>query len=145
MELTKPALQKLLIDKGKLQLYEPNINQVKQGSLSGHQDLVETYMSLGFGQSSQELKNNFDVSLAGEETVDGRKTTMLELKPKTSKSFKAIRLWIDQQKWITYQIRITDTSNDYSVLKYSNAKLNGNIPDSVFDLKLPKNVNVVKF
>src|SRR2546425_13097013 len=53
MELTKPALQKLLIDKGKLQLYEPNINQVKQGSLSGHQDLVETYMSLGFGQSSQ--------------------------------------------------------------------------------------------
>src|SRR5438132_1508 len=78
MELTKPALQKLLIDKGKLQLYEPNINQVKQGSLSGHEDLVETDMLLGCGASDQEWESSFDVSLAGEETVDGRKTTMLE-------------------------------------------------------------------
>jgi outer membrane lipoprotein-sorting protein len=143
MDLLKPE-QHLLIDKGKWQLYEPNIKQVKQGPLAGHEDQVETFMSLGFGQSSQDLKQNFDVSLVGDATVDGRKTTVLELKPKTSKVFKSIQMWIDQEKWITYQSKFTETSNDYSILKFSNAKINGAIPPSTFDLRLPKNVNVLK-
>jgi len=144
MELTKPVKQALLIDKGKLQVYMPNVNQVQQASLEGRQDKVETYMSVGFGQSSQDLKKNFDVTLAGEETVDGRKTTVLDLKPKNSAGFKSVKLWIDQQTWITYQQKVTEASNDYFLLKYTNAKVNANIPDSVFKLDMPKNVNVLK-
>src|SRR5690348_13261340 len=72
LELLKPMMQYLLIVKGKLQLYTPNLKQVQEASITGHQDKVELFMSLGFGQSSQDLKSNFDVSLAGEEPVDGR-------------------------------------------------------------------------
>jgi outer membrane lipoprotein-sorting protein len=143
MDLTKSD-EHLLIDKGKWQLYQARIKEVQQGLLKGHEDQIGFYTSLGFGQSSQELKENFDISLVGDETIDGRKTTILELKPKSTKGFKSYRLWVDQQHWVTYQLRATEKSNDYFLLKYPNAKVNAGIPASTFDLKLPKNVNVQK-
>jgi outer membrane lipoprotein-sorting protein len=83
------------------------------------------------------------VTIVGDESVDGKKTTVLELKPKRS-SIKEVRMWMDQQKWVAVQLRVTESTGDYFVLKYSNAKLNTNLPDSVFDLKIPKDVRVIK-
>src|SRR5437870_9770190 len=144
LELTKPAPQYLLIDKGKLQLYTPNLKQVQEVSISGHQEKVEMFMALGFGQSSQDLKNNFDVRLAGEEALNGKKTSVLELRPKNSAMFKSVQMWMDQQRWVAVQIKTTENSGDYMVLRLYNIKLNGNIPDSIFDLKMPKDVRVIK-
>jgi outer membrane lipoprotein-sorting protein len=144
LELTKPAVQQLLIDKGKLQIYTPNLKQVQEASLSGQQDKVEMFMALGFGQSSADLQRNFSVSLAGEELVDGTKTTVLQLNPKNSPMFKSVRMWMDQQKWVAVQINTTEASGDYMILKFSNIKVNANIADSVFSLKLPKDVRVLK-
>ena len=144
LEILKPAPQYLLIDKGKLQLYMPNLKQVQEASISGHQDKVEMFMALGFGQSSQDLKNNFDVSLAGDDVVDGKKTSILELTPKSRAMFKSIRMWMDQEKWVAVQLKTTENTGDYMIFKYSNIKMNTNIPDSVFDLKMPKDVHVIK-
>ncbi len=144
LELLKPAPQFLLIDKGKLQLYTPNLKQVQEVSITGHKDKVEMFMALGFGQSSQDLKNNFDVRLAGEEVVNGRKTSVLDLKPKNSAMFRSVQMWMDQQKWVAVQIKTTENSGDYMILKFSNIKLNTGIPDSVFELKMPKDVRVIK-
>src|SRR5262245_47250134 len=63
LDLTKPAVQQLLIDRGKLQIYTPNLKQVQEASLGQHQDKVEMFMALGFGQSSQDLKKNFAVTV----------------------------------------------------------------------------------
>jgi outer membrane lipoprotein-sorting protein len=144
LEISKPMPQSLLIDKGKLQLYTPNLKQVQEASISGHQDKVEVFMALGFGQSSQDLKNNFDVSLAGEEAVDGKKTSILELTPKNRAMFKSVRMWMDQEKWVAVQLKTTENTGDYMTFKYSNVKMNTNIPESVFDLKMPKDVHVIK-
>src|SRR5262249_41594547 len=113
MELMKPAVQELLIDKGKLQIYTPSLKQVQEASLGEHQDKVEMFMSLGFGQSSQDLKKNFTVSLGPEEVIDGRKATVLELKPKNSAMFKLVQMWMDQQKWVSVQIKTTEAGGDY--------------------------------
>src|SRR5215831_15063753 len=143
MELTKPMPQLLLVDKGKLQLYTPNTKQLQEGSLGDHKDLLEMFMALGFGQSSQELKKNFDVTAGGEESLDGKKTTILDLKPKHS-GIKAVRMWMDEQKWVSAQLRVTENTGDYFLIKYANSKLNAAIPESVFDLKLPKDIRVSK-
>src|SRR5262245_24222998 len=135
LDLMKPAIQQLLIDKGKLQLYAPNLKQVQEASLGEHQDVVEMIMALGFGQSSQDLKKNFTVSLAGPEDVDGKKTTALDLKPKNSSLFKSVKMWMDQQKWVAVQIKTTEGSGDYMIVKFSDTKINPSIPDSVFSLK----------
>jgi outer membrane lipoprotein-sorting protein len=51
---------------------------------------------------------------------------------------------MDQQKWVGVQIRTTESSGDYMILKFSNIKTNANISDSVFELKMPKDVHVMK-
>jgi outer membrane lipoprotein-sorting protein len=144
MELLKPVPQYLLIDKGKLQLYTPNLKQLQEASIGGHQDKVEMFMALAFGQSSEDLKKNFDVTLAPEEVVDGKPTSVLELRPKNAGMFKSVRMWMDQQNWIGIQIKTTESSGDYMLVKFSNVKTNSSIPDSVFDLKLPKEVRIIK-
>ena len=144
LEIQKPMTQYLLIDRGKLQMYTPSLKQVQETSLSGRQEKIEMFMALGFGQSSADLKKNFDVSLAGEEVIDGKKTAVLELKPKNTTMFRSVRLWLDQQKWVSVQIRTTESSGDYLTVRFTNIKLNPKIPESVFDLKLPKDVNVLK-
>jgi outer membrane lipoprotein-sorting protein len=143
MELTKPIAQYALIDKGKLQLYTPNLKQVQEASLGQHKDLLEMFMALGFGQSAQDLKKNFDVTLGGEETLDGKKTTVLDLKPKQA-GIKSVQMWMDQQRWVATQLKVTENTGDYFLIKYSNIKLNGSIPESTFQLKLPRDVTVQK-
>src|SRR5262249_45926504 len=137
LELTKPAVQQLVIDKGKLQIYTPNLKQLQEASLGEHQDKVEMFMALGFGQSSQDLQKNFTVSLGGQDVIDGKKTIVLEMKPKNSAMFKSVQMWMDQQKWVSVQIKTTEGSGDYMVLKFSDIKINPKIPESTFILKLP--------
>ena len=144
LEIQKPIMQFLLIDNGRLQLYTPNLKQVQETSIAGHEDKVELFMALAFGQSSQDLKKNFDVMLGGEEPIDGKNTAVLELKPKNTALFKSIKMWLDEQKWVGVQIKTTENSGDYMVYKFSNIKLNGNVSDSVFELKMPKDVHVMK-
>jgi len=144
LDLVKPAIQQLLIDKGKLQIYTPNLKQVQEASLGEHQDKVEMFMALGFGQSSQDLKKNFAVSVGPDEVVEGRKTTVLELKPNNSSMFRSVQMWMDQQKWVSIQIKTTESSGDYLNLKFYNIKINPSIPESTFILKLPSDVRVLK-
>jgi outer membrane lipoprotein-sorting protein len=79
-----------------------------------------------------------------EEVIDGKKTSVLELKPKSAGMFKSVRMWMDQDKWIAVQIRTSESSGDYMIVKFSNEKTNGGLPDSVFELKMPKDVHVMK-
>ena len=145
VEIEKPGQQIVLIDKGKLQIFSPKIKQVQEASLGNHANAVEQFMALGFGQSSQDLKKNYQVSLGGEEVIDGKKTAMLDLTPKTPGGIiKAVRLWIDEQKGISVQVKATEPSGDYTIFKYSSVKMNAALPDSTFELKLPKDVHVSK-
>jgi outer membrane lipoprotein-sorting protein len=142
VELGKAPDQILLIDKDKLQLYTPKLKQVQEASLGGHSSAVEQFMALGFGQSSEELKKNYQVSFAGEENIDGRKTAMLDLVPKTPVGgFKSIRMWMDEQKGISVQVKATEISGDYTLFKYSNIKLGVALSPTIFDLQLPKDVH----
>jgi outer membrane lipoprotein-sorting protein len=145
MDLTKPAPQILLVDKGKVRLYNPNLKQVQEGSFGSNSSTAEQFMALGFGQSSQDLKKNYDVAQGGDETLDGKKMTVLNLKPKGSgMGLQTIKMWMDQQRWIAVQIQATEKGGDYGIYKFTNIKMNGSIPDSVFELKLPKDVTVLK-
>ena len=65
LELVKPAEESVLIDKGKATRYTPKIRQADEYSLGNKANLVEQYMALGFGQSSDELKRNYQVGLVG--------------------------------------------------------------------------------
>ena len=146
IEINKPEQQRMLIDMGKALLYYPKLKQVQEYDLGKNQDKAE-FMLIGFGQSKEDIEKVYHTALRGEETIDGRKTSILELKPKDPKAsalFTNIQLWIDQERWIPIQIKTTEASRDYMIMKFTNIKMNVNVPASTFDLKLPKDVQKVK-
>lgn len=145
MNIEKPARQELLIDEGKIHLYFPRIKQVQVVNLGENEDKVE-FLAIGFGQSSADILRYYDVTFVGEETIVGLTTAVLDLKPRfsdLSAIFSNIRLWIDQQRWIPIQTKLTEVGGDYLDVRFANIKINGRLPRGVFDLKLPKDVQII--
>ena len=145
LDIDEPRPQSLLIENGKALMYFPAIKQAQQYSLGDNQDKAGLLL-IGFGPTSGDIEAYYEVELIGEAGAGSTATSIIELKPKSDRvaaMFTAIRLWIDQMRWIPVQTRLTEASGDYLVVTFKNIRLNGRLRDSVFDLKLPKDVRVI--
>jgi outer membrane lipoprotein-sorting protein len=137
-DIKEPDHKSVLYKTGKLQVYQPKIEQVVEYAAGANQQEVETFLVLGFGGSGEDLKKSFDVSYEGEETIDNIATAKLQLIPKSEKirgNFPQIILWIDLSRGISVQQKLTQTQGDYRVARYSAIKLNAKIGNDIFRLK----------
>jgi outer membrane lipoprotein-sorting protein len=137
-DIKEPERKIVLYKDGKLQVYQPKIDQVMSYPAGGNRNELESYLVLGFGGSGEDLKKAFDVSYEGEETIDGVATARLALVPKSEKvrgTFTKIFLWIDLASGISIQQKFMQTQGDYRLAKYSGVRLNGKINNDVFQLK----------
>jgi outer membrane lipoprotein-sorting protein len=133
--------------KGKIRIYEPNINQITERDVSKNKADVEAFLSLGFGAHGDDLVRDYDVKLAGWEMVDSTKTARLELVPKSEKlrqTYNRIVLWIDPVRDVLLQQQFFEPSGDYRLAHYTDMKLNGNLSDDVFSLKTTGKPTVIK-
>ena len=135
----KPEPKQVLFNESKLRLYEPKLDRVTVYETGKNRAEFESFLVLGFGGRGHDLANSFDVKYAGPETVNGIKTSKLELTPKTAKArkmFSNIELWIDDARGISVQQKFIEAeSGDYRLAKYSNIKINEKLSDDVFKLK----------
>ncbi|MGA9511010.1 MAG: outer membrane lipoprotein carrier protein LolA [Candidatus Sulfotelmatobacter sp.] len=137
-EFTDPDKKFVLYKDGKLQVYQPKIEQVMEYSAGANQQELESLMVLGFGGSGQELKKSYDVTYQGEESIDGTPTAKLQLIPKNDKlrsNIPQMILWIDLTSGISVQQQFVQTQGDYRLAKYSAIKVNAKINNDVFHLK----------
>ncbi len=137
-EFTDPDKKFVLYKDGKLQVYQPKIEQVMEYSVGANQQELESLMVLGFGGSGQDLKKSYDVTYQGEESIDGTPTAKLQLIPKNEKlrsNIPQIILWIDLASGISVQQKLMQTQGDYRLAKYSAIKVNAKINNDVFRLK----------
>ncbi len=137
-EFKEPDRKFVLYKDGKLQVYQPKIDQVMEYSVGADHEAVESFLVLGFGGSGEELKKSFDVTYEGEETIDNIATGKLKLVPKSAKirgNFPEIMLWIDLSRGISVQQKLMQNQGDYRVAKYSAIKANAKINNDVFRLK----------
>jgi outer membrane lipoprotein-sorting protein len=144
-EIKEPDAKFVLYKDGKLQVYQPKIEQVIQYPTSGHNE-IESYLVLGFGGSGQDLMKSFDVSYVGEEAVGGTATAKLQLIPKSEKfrnNVSKIVLWIDLSRGISLQQQFYQTQGDYRLAKYSAVRVNTKIGNEVFQLKTTKKTQFV--
>jgi outer membrane lipoprotein-sorting protein len=141
LELTEPKnrAQIVLVDKGVGQVYEPVPNIVSERKL-GSNDPIELSL-MGFGVPSERIRKTYSIALAGQETVDGKTTSVLELTALQKDSdFPRIRMWINQQDWNAVQVELTGANRNRTVFKYASVKRNQSISNNVFRLNLPKDV-----
>ncbi len=137
-EVKESERKYVLFKDGKLQVYQPKIEQVMIYATGKNREEVESYLVLGFGGSGQDLLKAFEVSYQGPESIDNVSTAKLQLIPKSEKlhnTFKEIFLWIDLERGISVQQQFFEPQGDYRLAKYSSVRLNEKIPGDVFQLK----------
>ncbi len=137
-DITEPAKKYVLFSGGKVDVYEPRIEQVTEYNAGKNKADFESFLVLGFGGRGHDLQKSFAVTYAGTENVQGLQTAKLALVPKSVKvhnMFQQIILWIDPARGISVQQQFIEPSGDYRLAKYSNIKLNQKIPEEVFKLK----------
>jgi len=145
-EIAEPDQKYVLYSNGKVQVYQPKIDQVTEYNPGKNRSDLESYLVLGFGGSGHELKTNYDVNYLGTETVDGVQTAKLELIPKSTKirnNISRIVLWIDPARGVSVQQQFFEPSGDYRLAKYSDIEINKKLPDNAFRLKSTGKTKVI--
>ena len=137
-DISEPDKKYILYNGGKVQVYQPKIDQVTEYNAGKSRSDLESFLALGFGGSGQDLLKSYDVKYAGAETVSGTQAAKLELVPKSAKlrnNIASITLWIDPARGVSVQQKVLEPSGDYRLAKYSDIQLNQKLPDSAFKLK----------
>jgi outer membrane lipoprotein-sorting protein len=137
-DITEPAKKYVLFSGGKVQVYQPRIDQVTEYNAGKNKAEFESFLVLGFGGRGHDLEKSFAVSYDGSENIDGVQAAKLILVPKAVKvhnMFQQIILWIDPARGVSVQQQFIEPSRDYRLAKYSDIKLNQRLPDDVFKLK----------
>ena len=145
VELTEPDPKTIAFSGTKVEIYYPKLKQIEVYNLGSH-DVVEKYLALGFGASSNDLKGDYGIKELGGEAVNGIPTSRLELIPKSKQvlqQFLRIELWMSDATGYPVQEKFYKTGGDYTIITYSDVTINPTLPDSAFKLNPPKGVQRV--
>lgn len=143
MEFSEPNAHMIAITGHNVQIFHPKANVVEIYDTAKYTNVMDAYLLLGFGTTAAELSKAYEMKAAGTETVGGVSTTKIELTPKSPKALELVRkieLWIPEGQSNPVQEKITKSSNDTILVRYSDLKVNPDLPVSAFELKLPADV-----
>lgn len=131
-----------------LYIYTPKINRVEEYNIGKNRAMADQYLALGFGKKGESLRKAYQISLVGEEELDGRKTAVLNLVPNADevrKEITKIEMWVDEASWLPIQQKFFEgSSGDYFLSRYKSMMKNLKIPDSRFKPDWPKGTKVEK-
>jgi len=148
IDFVKPDERTILRTGDSFYIYTPKISRVEEYNIGKHRSMADQFLTLGFGTKGDNLKKNYLVTLAGEEELDGHKTVILELTPKSDQArsqIARIRMWIDEASWLPLQQKFFEPgSDDYFLSHYTNLKENLKIEDGTFKPDWPKGVKIEK-
>jgi outer membrane lipoprotein-sorting protein len=150
----KPGLTRVLVElKGQtvalnghdVSAYNPTTKVEDVYNLANKQSLVNQFLLLGFGATSDELKSNYTITYAGDEKIGSQPTAHLKLIPKSTETLKALKqadLWFAENGLVVQQ-KFLYPSGDYKQVTYSNMKI-GSILEKDLELKIPKDAIIQK-
>jgi outer membrane lipoprotein-sorting protein len=145
-DVAEPDKKYVLYSGGKVQVYQPKIDQVNEYSAGKNRADIESFLVLGFGGGGHDLLKSYDVKYLGSETANGTEAAKLELVPKSVRlrnNVARIFLWIDPAKGVSVQQQVFEPGGDYRLAKYSQIQINQKLPDNVFKLKTTSKTRII--
>jgi outer membrane lipoprotein carrier protein len=136
-----PREKVLLVTDDLVKLYNPASNQVQvfeKGKGNEGTDLL-----IGFGKSNEKIGENYDVSL-GEETAKGVVLVLIPKPDSPASLFVEIELTIDKTTWTPARSVFHEPNRDTTDIRFKNVEINGTLPAHIFELDLPKDVEIVR-
>lgn len=134
--------REMLVTRSEVQEYNPALKQVDRYSLSKHKNRMEPYARLGFANTGKDLKDDYLVTMRGEDTIRGERTLMLELTPKKDsirQIVSKVTLWINEASWMPMRQVIEDVTNQESLtVDYRGSARNLSLNPNFFKAKWPR-------
>ncbi len=137
-DFTEPDKKYVIYSGGKVQVYQPKIDQVNEYDAGKNRGDIESFLVLGFGGAGHDLQKSYDVKFLGPEILNRVSTEKLELTPKSAhlrNNIARIILWIDPARGVSIQQQFFEPGGDYRLVKYSDIQINQKLPDNTFKLK----------
>ena len=148
IDFISPDPRTIIRNGDNLYIYTPKINRVEEFNIGKNRALADQYLALGFGTRTESLKKVYEVRLAGEEELDGRKMALVELVPlsdEVRKQITKIVMWVDEASWLPVQQKFLEAgTGDYFLSRYKNVMKNLKIGDGKFKADWPKGTKVEK-
>lgn len=145
-DISSPTANQLVIREGLVTFYQPSLKQAQEYRLGQHGDKAE-FLLLGFGSNRDSLKEAYAIAYLGEEKIGDLNTHKLELKPKSEKFaayFSRIVLWVDPARWIPVRQLLEEPTKDHLLIDFSEIQLNPRLSRGNFEIKLPKDVRIIR-
>jgi outer membrane lipoprotein-sorting protein len=146
LDFTGPAAKTISLDATTVRIFNPKANVVQVYDIGNRRSLIDQYLLLGFGATSDDLKKSYTISYAGPEAISGQKAGNLQLIPKSPEQLhqlSKVNLWISTALGLPVRQKFwTGTAGDYKELTYSEVKLNPSFSDKDLQLKTPKHVQI---
>jgi outer membrane lipoprotein-sorting protein len=149
LEIQQPEQRIITVsDKGRYVLYQPRIKQAIEGQVdkkAGGSGSGTSFLSYFLGDLSGAKKDYVIVSL-GDEELGERKTVHLRLtaKPEGNAYYPRIDLWVDRELWVHVRQELVEPNRSVSKLRFSGIRINEEMKDSLFTVKLPPDVERVR-
>ncbi len=121
IDFTGKDAKTVSLDDSTVSVYYPKINTIQEFDIGAKKQVVEQFLLLGFGATSVELKQSYDINWIGVETVDKQQTSHLKLIPKSAevgRQMLSAELWISENNGLPLQQKIVFTSGDYWLVDY---------------------------
>jgi outer membrane lipoprotein-sorting protein len=128
----------------RVQIYHQKANTLQADDVGKrYGSLVEGALVIGLGGTSQELQQEYKVTLGGPETVNGQAATRLVLiptDPQVAQLFPKVEVWISDATGVAVQQKAYEKGLlDYHIQSYTNMKI-GPVPEADIKLVVPKGV-----
>jgi outer membrane lipoprotein-sorting protein len=145
IDFTGPDAKTVALDDTTVSVYYPKLKTVQIYDIGAKRQAVEQFLLLGFGASSDELKQYYDVTWIARENVGAQPTGHLKLIPKSkdvSRQVTSAELWVSEMNGLPLQQKIVFASGDYWLVTYTNLKFNPPLAEDALKLKPPKGVQI---
>jgi outer membrane lipoprotein-sorting protein len=141
-----PRGQILVVSGDQITVYQDAIKQciVTTRKAAGARNEELAFFSNPYSLTSAQLKARYNITLVGDQQVDGSAAAVLELTPKTQSSVRRIKWWVDRTSWLPVKSEVVEQTGDLSTFTLSNLRLNGKLDGGLFSFRCPAGSKVVK-
>ena len=139
--------REILVTRSEVQEYNPAQALVERYSISKHPNRMEPYARLGFTTTGKDLKDNFLVTMIGEDVIRGERVLGLELTPKKDavrQIVSKVTLWFNEASWMPVRQVVEHVSRQETLtIEYQGAARNLKLNPDLFQAKWPRGTKKV--
>jgi outer membrane lipoprotein-sorting protein len=124
--------------------YQPRINQALKSTLAkASKGRAGGYVGLfGLDSSLKSLVSTYNIDYLKDEEINGQPATVLRLTPKSNGQVASVDIWV-LQNGLPSQWKVVERNGDLTIFTLKNLELNANIPDSAFNVNIPRGTKIV--